>query len=635
MFFETRIIRGSSALQQERCRGAKTGCARLGVPLLFFGLLLAVPSACLRAAEYRFSVPEAEVTVTLEESGAALIHYRLAFQCLAGAHPIDIVDIGMPNVSKHSPMDAAVDGVPLGRDSIRVSTYLKPRGCGYEIHLGSHTIQPGRQGVFEFTGREEGMVWRDTTHPEQASFRFTPTWFGSQYVVGDTKLILRYRLPISKADYPAMKDRILWHKKGQEFSVKGVMDDEETVSVGWVRTVRLTGKNEFGVSFPGSCMQGIRHDSIWMVFLRWFEGNKNVQVGSGIFIVVAFSVLYFLLTGGTGWSLFLPLIFGLVIGMVISAMFHLWTYPGILALAGLVWWLRHHRRKNYFPAELCIEGGGIKRGLTAVQAAVLLELPLEKVLTMLIFGLARKGVITIASRDPLRVTPCGRERSKEVWLCPDGKIVKLWKYEAEFLDQLQRQPSSPVHDLELKKTFDSLIQGVVKAMDRHSVEDTRAYYRSIALRAWRQVQKETDWEVRFQKLDKESDWLMLDNNCGGLFNEPYLGHHYSPWWWHGHSHGVYAEAVPSTVPTEGLSLPDTSFGDVANSVSGRLEGICSQTASSLDSLASSGGTLDLSSVDHFTSDVLREMNKGGGGGGGGSCACAGCACACACAGGGR
>ena len=62
------------------------------------------------------------------------------------------------------------------------------------------------------------------------------------------------------------------------------------------------------------------------------------------------------------------------------------------------------RKMQYLPPELAVEGTGVKRGLTAVEAAILLEAPLNKVMTMILFGLLKKGIITVESEKPLKIT---------------------------------------------------------------------------------------------------------------------------------------------------------------------------------------------------------------------------------------
>ena len=55
------------------------------------------------------------------------------------------------------------------------------------------------------------------------------------------------------------------------------------------------------------------------------------------------------------------------------------------------------------PPKVTIEGHGIKRGLTAVEAAILLEEPLDKVMTMILFGVIKKNAAEVIRRDPLEI----------------------------------------------------------------------------------------------------------------------------------------------------------------------------------------------------------------------------------------
>ncbi|MCC6698289.1 MAG: hypothetical protein IT365_21880 [Candidatus Hydrogenedentes bacterium] len=603
--------------------------------------VLAMVGPAVFAQNYRFSVPEAEVTVRIEGDGAALIHYALTFRCSPGAHPIDIVDVGMPNIGKHSPGEAAANGQPLPGGSVRISEVLKPRGSGYEIHLGPHTIQPGQTGRVEFIARESGMVWQDTTSPDLASFRFTPTWFGSEYIQGTTQLTLRCVLPIPEQEYPAVKDRILWQKKNQDFDVKGVMEGETQVSVAWVDTVLLNGPHEYGLSFPKRFVTNVRKDSILALFLRWFSASQEAQYVSGALLVLIFSVAFFALTRGTGFTLWIIGLVAGIYGMVQSVELHLWLYLGVLIFAALVWLFRLRRKRGYFAAELCREGGGLKRGLTAVEAAILLEIPLNKVLTMIVFALAKKGLVTVKTEDPLTLDVARDAGRSGMWTGADGQAVKIRPYEQAFLKAFRNQKDKPVEAMNLEQPFDALIKRVRKAMEGFDLKSTREYYRSIVSRAWATVEAEAGYEARYERIDKHFDWLMLDDGWGRRLDDTtvHCGP-YRPRWWTSHSHGT-PSLGGGGIPAPTSTNPSASFGDVASAIAGRFEGLSTRLAGSLDALAPAKAGLDLSGIDRFTGDVLKALAEsrgsggGGGHGGGCACACAGCACACACAGGGR
>jgi len=61
------------------------------------------------------------------------------------------------------------------------------------------------------------------------------------------------------------------------------------------------------------------------------------------------------------------------------------------------------RKLKYLPPKISIEGHGIKRGLTAVEAAILMEQPLDKVMTMILFGVIKKEAAEVVTRDPLEL----------------------------------------------------------------------------------------------------------------------------------------------------------------------------------------------------------------------------------------
>jgi len=610
------------------------------------GLLAWVGSA--EAQSYRFRVPEAEVTVTIEPEGSALIHYRLTFQCSPGAHAIDIVDIGMPT-EKHEAVSAAVNGSALDRSAIRGSTMVEN---GYETHLGSHTIQPGGRGVFEFTGRSHGMVWQDTIHKEMASFRFTPTWFGSRYIQGETELALRYKLP--PGSYTDPDRMIVWHKSTPPFQLKGVLEGESVPSVAWNRTIRMTGPHLFGVSFPKAFVKNVRSMSIFGLLLKWFVADAGRQVLSGMFIFVAFSLLFLVATRGTGGLLYIVLALLMVVGMVNSPVFHLWLYPLIVIGGGVAFWYCRLKKKHYIPASVSRAGGRVHSGLSAVEAAILLDKPVNHVLTMLIFELSRRGLVEITTPDPLelKVTALKDPDRKSAWRV-DRRRRQVTGYEDSFLTVFIEHPGEPVHTLKLEECFKKLIECVSAKLEGCDLDKTRKYCRFKVEQAWKRVREESDFEARTRYAEKHQGWLMNDEDAGRKWEalEVSEGYYYRPSWcycghgvhprpaWGYDSDGHSVPASPSGAATVAGSVDSApAFRDVVDSISGRLEGL----GDGMESLPiNKTRSIDLSALDVLTGDALDSIAEssgsyqGGGYGGGCACACAGCACACACAGGGR
>lgn len=593
---------------------------------LLAGFLAAGLSAPAAGQQYRFKVPEVRCDVLIEKDGSLRIRYQFTFENMHGARPIDIVDVGMP-IKGYKVVRASIDG--KGLTSWTPSSNIE---IGPVVPLGGSAIQPGKKGVFRIEATvPPGLVWDDTTNPGYASFRFTPTWFGKRYVVDRTKLVLAYIFPkgVDPAD-------VKWQKKTDRYDLKGLRKDVgNRPVVAWIRNVSFTEPHMFGVSFPKRGMTNVQAMTNWKLFVFWWTKQKELQFVSGLGFYVLFGWVFFKLTAGTGWSVFLVLLgvgaYFLYTRPVLHV--HFWLFvPFWLGLWRLSLWRR--RKMKYFPAELCVEGGRIKRGLSAVEAAVLLEVPLGRVLNMVVFGMLSRGILRIIEDDPLTVRLDGARESPIIVRRADGRRMKLHPYEVQFLDVIRGRPLA---DLKFDGAIKSLVNMVKYKMTGFDLEKTREYYRSIVDRAWKQAKGAVDIQ-RDAYLDRYFGWLYMDGDFGDRWGGLETGGYYYRPVWLGYSHsGGGGTAGASAAPSGGGGAPDVRFSDVSHSFIGRTESVAGCLAGSADSFLSTASAdaslLDLSSIDTFTSDTLSAMAEGGGGYGGG-CACAGCACACACAGGG-
>ncbi|MFH1723440.1 MAG: hypothetical protein ABII00_02340 [Elusimicrobiota bacterium] len=597
-------------------------------------LVLASASARPAAAQdYKFTVPRVSCDVLVEPDGSARIHYAFTFKNMPGAHAIDFVDVGMP-IKDYRVIKAQVGDrvIPGGWSP---SKYVE---IGPEIPLGANAIAAGEEGVVRVVAEVgPGLVWQDTTDKEYAAFRFTPTWFGSRYVVGRTKLALSIVLP-EGVDPEAIR----WQQGHPPYTWKGYRPDRgDRPAVAWVQDVRFTEPHMFGVSFPKKHVSGIQRMTLWKLFIRWWLGDPGARMWAALAFFLVFGLFFFLMTRFTGWSLFL------VILGVASYVF----YKHPLVQLGLwlfipfwIWlWYRgsHGPRPKYFRANLCVENGQIKRGLTAVEAAVLLELPLKKVVSMVFFGMLKKGVLKTVAREPFTVDING-ERTKPLTVTrPDGFPVGVHAYEGRFMDALKKRPAK-VADADFKDAIKSLIGSVKKKMRGFDLDRTREYYRRIVGRAWSQAKSAVDLGKREELVNHNLGWMLMEERFGSRWEEVETGGwRYRPRWFYGHHAPASAGGAVPLSPAPAPAAPsDVGLSDVTHSFASRMESVGDSLASPVDSFMSSIGApktthVDLSAFDKLTMDAIESMASGSGGGGGGGCACAGCACACACAGGGR
>jgi hypothetical protein len=603
--------------------------------------LVALAAATAGAQDYRFSVPQLQMTVTVQPDASARIVYDITFRNQPGAHPIDIVDIGTPDKRYNlGQIKASCNGV--ASSDIRHSTEIP---CGFEIHLGAGTIGPGQTGTVHVEFDMPDRVYQDATNAELASLQITPTWFRDPYVIGNTHIQVQIQLPQS-----VQPEEVL--HQGLNFTLKAKPDQGTLAGWDWPAD-RLTREHMVAVSFPKRDLDRVVVKTKLDMLLEWFASSAQARVVAGLVFLVLFGLLFFRFSGGTGVSVFFVLSVAAVVVFVVSPGCHLLSLPIVVVLIGANEWYLSRRKARYMPPIAQVEGGGIKRGLTAPEAAALLELPVAKVLALVIFGMLKKGLLHQIQADPLEVevdedfqikdaAGLAIEKERQTFYRRGGqkKGIVVHNYEHAFLFLLHNNPGKPVRDIDFGVPLRKLLERVAARMKGFDLSDTQAYYRSIVRRACQQAAAIGDIPQREKAIDRSFEWILMDDHYPTVFTH---GYPYRPIWTRGTIVG--SPGTPSAAP----GMPgQTSFGDVAASFAGWAENTMGSIASALSpgslSVAQpSGGFLDLSGADRVTGAFFQALGEaaasggggGGGGGGGCACACAGCACACACAGGGR
>ena len=537
--------------------------------LTVLGLVLLAPAAL--AQDLRFTLDDNVVNLYLNSDGTVLIVYDMTFTCDLGADSITDVDIGMPN-SSYSLADAraSIDGAPL--TNITKSPYVNP---GVAVSLGSHPIRPGQTGTLHVEVPVQNMFYQDTEDPEYASINLVPHYYGSEYVHGITHLDVTFHFPPGvTSEEPRYHD--------QQFSAAG-FDDEGRVFYTWTNNNASGSQSyKFGASFP-----------------KKYLAEGVVQKAP------AFSINFGSLCSS-------PILWLVVIG------------GGFIGLSVLGSASQKRRKMQYLPPSLGVEGTGIKRGLTAVEAAILLEAPLNKVLTMILFSLVKKSQIIVESQKPLKV---------QVTNAPLGD-TQLRDYEKSFLGAVE--PDGTLKEKALREMVIDLIGDVNKKLTGFSRKETEAYYKDIAARAWQQVEAADTPEVLGERWGEGFEWTMLDNDWDDHTRRTFQDRPVVlPTWWWGYRPWIggsipSSPSVPSPAsPGHPVTLPTLPGADFANTVVTGVENAANSVVSSVERFA--GGVTDKTNPPPVSSGSTRS----GGGGYSCACACACAGCACACAGGGR
>jgi hypothetical protein len=565
--------------------------------LLAFGI---VSNVSAQDAPYLFHVEREEVHVFWNPDGTTSLDYTWVFTNDPSGHVIDFVDVGMPN-GNYSTMAPVPTMAPLPNTTpvtqlmgsvtgafadvngnrVSISSDYQGQGSyGFSIDMGAYAIQPGQTAtVHVYAGGIKGMLYPDDKDEKYTSATFAPTWFGSQYVKGTTDLTVTYHLPPNMSE-----NEPRWHAAPNGFPSEpaSVYDSENRVTYTWHSPNASASEYYlFGASFPRSYVPA---DAI-------YTPPPTPLIDS--------DTLSGLCCGGFFVFMF--------IGM-----------PAISAIQA------NKRKMKYLPPKVSIEGHGIKRGLTAVESAILMEQPLDKVMTMTLFGVIKKNAVSVKSRDPLVLDV--------VEPLPEG----LNDYELNFLKAF-KITDVKARQKELQDTMVALVKSVSEKMRGFSLRETTDYYKAIMEKAWQQVESANTPEVKSQKFEEALEWTMLDKDYDDRTRRTFSGPIYAPMWW-GRYDPTY-RPTPSASSGGGVFTPSGSSGGSKQGLPG------ADFAASMVTGVQTFSQKVIGNVNTFTEKVTGVTNpppkvsssgsRGGGGGRSCACACACAGCACACAGGGR
>ncbi len=554
--------------------------------VLAIGLLVASPAL---AQSYSFQVPTETIDAYWNSDGTLELVYTFDFVNNPSGHVIDYVDLGLPNGNySENNITASVNGNTV--TDISSSGYQGQGPYGVAIGLGQYAIQPGASGTVQaHIVNITGVLFPDSQDSSYASAVFGTSYFGSSFVSGKTDMTVSFHLP---PGIQSTEPRYHPAPDGFPSQPKTDYDANNRIRYTWENTnANAYTQYTFGASFPKSYVPAGA-----VLVATPTPIPVNVNPSGGIGSILSGAILPILCIGG-----FI-----------------------VIVVAGLS--QDSHRKQQYLPPKISIEGHGIKRGLTAVEAAILLEQPLDKVMTMILFSVIKKNVAEVVTRDPLEI--------KVSPTLPED----LQPYEKDFLAAFQK--TGVDRQKGLRDMVVNLVKGVSEKMKGFSRQETLAYYQDITKRAWEQVEAANTPEVKSQKYEEVMEWTMLDKNYEGRTQDVFRNMPiFIPIWW-GHFDPTFGRtaAAPNVTPASvaGSAAPRVGGADFTKSITSGVQTFSSKVVGNINEFTSR-----ITSITNPAPKVETNTSKGSfrGGGGGGhcvcACACACAGCACACAGGGR
>lgn len=545
-------------------------------------ILFILPSSAL-AQSYYFSLDKETVHVYWEADGTMDLIYEFVFTNQPEGHAIEYVDVGLPNYNySDSNISADVDGQAITYIS---SSGYEGSGSGVAVGLGGNSIPPGGRGVVRvFIDGIEDVLFPDTEADDYASAVFAPSYFGSEYVTGTTDITVTFHLP------PGIEpDEPRWHNAPSGFSSSPITsrDTLGQITYTWRNPAAdPSDQYKFGASFPSNYVPAaaISKPSIWQKLGIQPEAVTAILCVGGFFLFFIF-----------------------IIVVSVSS--------------------NKKRKLKYLPPKIRIEGHGIKRGLTAIEAAILLERPADKIFTMILFSLLQKEAAKVLSQDPLKLE------------FSDPVPEKLRKYEKQFIEAFKFE-SGRVRKTALQDLMISLIKSVGKKMEGFSHKESVRYYEDIIKRAWKQVEDADTPEVKSEKFNDHMGWTMLDRDFEDKTQDVFRrGPVFVPIWWNRYDPSYNTPRISgsslkiaSPSLSGGRTLPQLPGADFAASMATGISNFSNDVVGNITDFTSR--------ITQKTNPVPKPTSSSGrsGGwssGGGSSCACACAGCACACAGGGR
>ncbi|MHA1146781.1 MAG: hypothetical protein ACTSR8_00885 [Promethearchaeota archaeon] len=597
--------------------------------ILFFNT--ATPA---RAQNYSFEVDSEIVNVYIEKDGSITIEYWINFTCDLGAHSIDYVDIGFPN--QHYDIDSVKADLDGQKVSITgPSPYVE---YGVEIYLGSNAIMPGESGTLHVKGNNPKMVYEDYEDISLASVEFSPTWFDSDFCPKFDFLQVNFYFPDGCDD----GDEVKYHYEKYDAWSR---DDDGDLIFTWEKENAEMKQYTFGVSFPKKyvdsyqpwtsnpllvmgivtilltiTLSALIAGGIFLLYryiknykTHYYPPKKKTRPGdiAGIMCCMAFF-------GG-----FILLIFWGIMGdIVLILLFFIIVIAGFAMIGYLIYRVIDNMKLPYFKPNIKIDCVGVNKKLTVVEAAIIQNTPLNKVIFLIIFPLIRSGHLKVASADPFKLE-----------VVSEKGISKMRAYQKKFIKGIKKGTLTESY---LKKLLVDLIKATYRKMRGYKLDATIRYYQNMIKEAWEAVKKMPE-EIEWEEIEKYYDYLVLDDHFEKrsekyLYNRYYCHrpyyynrYYYYDYYYPKRHYGSYHGGA-SAPPKERINI--YSFSD---SIVRGIENVSNNIVSAFSKFADK----IVSATAPPKPKTSGGYRSGGGGGGGCACACACAGCACACAGGGR
>jgi len=440
-------------------------------------------------------------------------------------------------------------------------------GSEYRVRVNLHLpLVAGQTIWFTLTTNVGQMIYNDTMNAGNVGMQFIPCWW--PVTVQDLRVSI-----VLPPNVTASMVKTYVHEW-----TSTSMESDGRLAVYWEKQ-NLSPNEQYpvGVSFPKEYLPNYKPPS---------DGNIRPQP-----------------SGTSFWAPFVVLF--IILGVAVISI-------GVAASLS---------RRSYFAPSLSAETLGIRRGLTAVEASYLTDMKPTMLVTEMLYSVLQKRAVWVEVVKPsikLRIMP--------KFESPQARKELLRYYETDFVNAIK--PDGALEEGRLAECVMKVRDTVEDKMRGYCRRDTIAYYNSIVVKAWQQVETAGTPELASNAYDEQLLWLLLDPNVARRTQTAFQNRVFTPnpmwfWYWYGYQHyspnPTYKPSID--VPAQAAKPPAIPGADFANNIATSLEQTSNNIVLNIERFANAivpapqSARASHEPVHHDATCV---------------CACHACACACAC-----
>jgi len=519
------------------------------------------------AQTVQYHVEKEWVKIWINQDGTIDLQYNLRLVCDQG---------GFSYVFFDQPVGDFKLGEAVDTEGHALRFEDATQGSDYKVRVYlNQPISAGQAAEFFATTNVGHMIWEDQTNPGNVGLQFIPsTWSSASGQIGNLRILIILPNGVTKDQVKVTPN---WDNAYNDPNENGKL------TIYWERQ-NLDPKTRFqvGISFPKN-------------FVQHYEPLQPTQPTQG-------------------FALPIPL-------LTVSL--------AIVAVAGVVV-LRNLRPRNYLSPKIQMETLGIRRGLTAVEAAYLLGITPVKDIVMILYGLLLKRAVWVKSTKPsLTLQVMDSTWTELAKSSPSTQVAAspqdgLRYYEYDFVRAIKGDGTLDEKSLaEAFMRVRSTVEGKLKGYCR---ADTISFYKKTIQEAWDAVQKAGTPELASKLFDQNLLWLMTGPEFKTQTENTFQTTTFIPqpiWWWYWYGDASY-HPNPTYNPVSGKGLPPPTIpgAEFSNLVATSIEKSANNIVVSLEKFTNSILPAPPPSENMSKTPVHHEANC--------ACACVSCACVCAC-----